>query len=152
MLASTQSPPLPNKPSVAVLAFTNMSPDPEQEFFGDGIAEDVITALGGDVNALPWYTWTTKPVVMLERPTVGKDDAIKPDVVRHRMWEARRELYKWLADGAALYVCGDATAMAKDVHATLLRIAADQAGQDAEAAAAWLRGLQQAGRYLRDVY
>src|SRR5215468_8461629 len=37
--------PLPDKPSVAVLPFTNMSPDPEQEFFADGIAEDVITAL-----------------------------------------------------------------------------------------------------------
>jgi len=37
--------PLPDKPSVAVLPFTNMSSDPEQEFFADGIAEDVITAL-----------------------------------------------------------------------------------------------------------
>jgi adenylate cyclase len=36
---------LPDKPSVAVLPFTNMSGDPEQEFFADGIAEDVITAL-----------------------------------------------------------------------------------------------------------
>jgi adenylate cyclase len=37
--------PLPDKPSVAVLPFTNMSGDTEQEFFADGIAEDVITAL-----------------------------------------------------------------------------------------------------------
>ena len=37
--------PLPDKPSVAVLPFTNMSGDPEQEFLADGIAEDVITAL-----------------------------------------------------------------------------------------------------------
>ncbi len=36
---------LPDKPSVAVLPFTNMSSDAEQEFFADGIAEDVITAL-----------------------------------------------------------------------------------------------------------
>ena len=36
---------LPDKPSVAVLPFTNMSGDPEQEFVADGIAEDVITAL-----------------------------------------------------------------------------------------------------------
>jgi adenylate cyclase len=36
---------LPDKPSIAVLPFTNMSADPEQEFFADGIAEDVITAL-----------------------------------------------------------------------------------------------------------
>ena len=37
--------PLPDKPSIAVLPFDNMSGDPEQEFFADGIAEDVITAL-----------------------------------------------------------------------------------------------------------
>jgi adenylate cyclase len=36
---------LPEKPSIAVLPFDNMSDDPEQEFFADGIAEDVITAL-----------------------------------------------------------------------------------------------------------
>jgi adenylate cyclase len=36
---------LPDKPSIAVLPFTNMSDDPAQEFFADGIAEDVITAL-----------------------------------------------------------------------------------------------------------
>jgi adenylate cyclase len=43
--ASPQPLPLPDKPSIAVLPFTNMSRDPEQEFFADGIAEDVITAL-----------------------------------------------------------------------------------------------------------
>jgi adenylate cyclase len=37
--------PLPDKPSLAVLAFTNMSGGPEQEFFADGIAEDIITTL-----------------------------------------------------------------------------------------------------------
>jgi adenylate cyclase len=36
---------LPNKPSVAVLAFTNMSSDPEQDFLSYGIAEDIITSL-----------------------------------------------------------------------------------------------------------
>jgi adenylate cyclase len=36
---------LPDKPSIAVLPFTNMSSDPEQDFFGDGISEDIITAL-----------------------------------------------------------------------------------------------------------
>jgi adenylate cyclase len=37
--------PLPDKPSIAVLPFANMSSEPEQEFFADGIAEDIITAL-----------------------------------------------------------------------------------------------------------
>jgi adenylate cyclase len=38
-------PPLPDKPSIAVLPFQNLSGDPEQEYFADGIVEDIITAL-----------------------------------------------------------------------------------------------------------
>jgi adenylate cyclase len=37
--------PLPDKPSIAVLSFQNMSGDPEQEYFADGMVEDIITAL-----------------------------------------------------------------------------------------------------------
>jgi adenylate cyclase len=38
-------PPLPDKPSIAVLPFQNMSADPEQEYFADGMVEDILTAL-----------------------------------------------------------------------------------------------------------
>jgi TolB-like protein len=41
----TQSLPLPDKPSIAVLPFANMSGDPEQEYFADGMVEEIITAL-----------------------------------------------------------------------------------------------------------
>jgi adenylate cyclase len=43
--ASPRPLPIPDKPSIAVLPFANMSGDPDQEFFADGIAEDVTTAL-----------------------------------------------------------------------------------------------------------
>jgi TolB-like protein len=45
------TPRLPDKPSIAVLPFTNMSGDAEQEYFSDGITEDIITAL----SRLRWF-------------------------------------------------------------------------------------------------
>jgi TolB-like protein len=44
-LAPTPGPTLPDKPSIAALAFTNLSSDPEQEYLADGIVEDIITEL-----------------------------------------------------------------------------------------------------------
>jgi TolB-like protein len=43
--------PLPDRPAIAVLPFTNISGDPEQEYFSDGISEDIITAL----SKLRWF-------------------------------------------------------------------------------------------------
>jgi adenylate cyclase len=43
--------PLPDKPSIAVLPFNNMSGDPEQEYFSDGVSEDIITAL----SRIRWF-------------------------------------------------------------------------------------------------
>lgn len=45
LTANASAPTLPDKPSIAVLPFTNMSGDPEQEYFVDGMVEDIITAL-----------------------------------------------------------------------------------------------------------
>ena len=44
--------PLPDKPSIAILPFQNMSGDPDQEYFADGMAEDIITAL----SKLRWFS------------------------------------------------------------------------------------------------
>ena len=69
--------------------------------------------------------------------------------VQDTMWEQRSDLVAWLRDGAALYVCGDMNAMAKDVHAMLLRILADRGSKDEKAE---LDAIRRDGRYLRDVY
>lgn len=100
---------------------------------------------------LEWQDWLAAGALHRIELAFSRDQSSKV-YVQHRMWEARRELFAWLEDGAHLYVCGDAKAMAKDVHAMLLRVIADQTSRDADAAAAYLRGLQQAGRYQRDVY
>jgi len=49
---SGESPALPDKPSIAVLAFENMSSDPEHDFFGDGLAEEIITTLSKISNLM----------------------------------------------------------------------------------------------------
>jgi sulfite reductase (NADPH) flavoprotein alpha-component len=100
---------------------------------------------------LEWQDWLQSGVLSRIDLAFSRDQR-KKIYVQHRMWEARADLFAWLQDGAAVYVCGDAKAMAKDVHAMLLQVIADQSGRDADGAAAYLREMQRAGRYLRDVY
>jgi sulfite reductase (NADPH) flavoprotein alpha-component len=72
--------------------------------------------------------------------------------VQDKLLERATDLYDWIQSGAHVYVCGDATRMAKDVHQTLLRIAQTEGGLDAEQSKAWLDDLAAQGRYARDVY
>jgi sulfite reductase (NADPH) flavoprotein alpha-component len=79
-------------------------------------------------------------------------DQDKKIYVQHRMWEHRKNLYSWMQDGARIYVCGDQSRMAKDVHATLRDVIADGGAINPEAAEAQLSDMKRAGRYLLDVY
>ncbi|MBW8823701.1 MAG: assimilatory sulfite reductase (NADPH) flavoprotein subunit [Xanthomonadales bacterium] len=72
--------------------------------------------------------------------------------VQDRLRERGAEVFGWLQSGAHLYVCGDATRMAKDVHSALLDIIATHGGKSADEANDYLNDLQAQGRYARDVY
>jgi sulfite reductase (NADPH) flavoprotein alpha-component len=72
--------------------------------------------------------------------------------VQSRMLENAFEIWTWLEAGAHLYVCGDASRMAKDVDAALHQVCQIAAGFSAEAAAAYVDKLKSAKRYCRDVY
>ena len=72
--------------------------------------------------------------------------------VQHRMEENGAELWSWLEAGASFYVCGDAARMAKDVDASLHRIAEQHGGKSAEEAADYVKSLKKDKRYQRDVY
>lgn len=95
---------------------------------------------------------------LVERGVLGRIDvAFSRDqdakaYVQHRMWEARRDLHAWIEDGATLYVCGDQTRMARDVHTALRDVIAEGAGVAAEAAEERLTAMKKQGRYLLDVY
>ena len=72
--------------------------------------------------------------------------------VQDRMLEQSEQLWHWLQDGASMYVCGDATHMAKDVDAALHHIVERQGCLDVEAAREYVQNLKEANRYQRDVY
>ena len=72
--------------------------------------------------------------------------------VQNLMIRQGAEIWKWFQEGAAFYVCGDASRMAKDVDAALLTIAKDHGKLSDEDAAAYIAQLKKDKRYLRDVY
>jgi sulfite reductase (NADPH) flavoprotein alpha-component len=72
--------------------------------------------------------------------------------VQDRMREVGTELWSWIADGAHIYVCGDAKRMAKDVEGALIDIVAHHGVRTTDQAIAFIADLKRQGRYQRDVY
>ncbi|BDB19580.1 bifunctional reductase [Pseudomonas sp. CYM-20-01] len=72
--------------------------------------------------------------------------------VQDRIREQGAELWRWLQEGARLYICGDASHMAKDVDQALRQIAQTHGGLGVEGAVEYWRQLSEQKRYLRDVY
>jgi adenylate cyclase len=78
-LPQTPPLPLPDKPSIAVLPFVNMSGDPEQEYFSDGITEEIITALSKTPKLFviarnSTFTYKGKSIWI---PTVGRELGVR---------------------------------------------------------------------------
>ncbi|MER5199290.1 sulfite reductase subunit alpha [Streptomyces sp. NPDC002755] len=90
--------------------------------------------------------------VLTELDLAFSRDQAEKVYVQTRMRERSRELYAWLEEGAHVYVCGDASRMAKDVEAALLGVIAERRGRGDDDAAEYLAGLRRAKRYVRDVY
>ncbi|HGY4913413.1 TPA: NADPH-dependent assimilatory sulfite reductase flavoprotein subunit [Citrobacter freundii] len=72
--------------------------------------------------------------------------------VQDKLRQQGAELWRWINDGAHIYVCGDANRMAKDVEQALLEVIAEFGGMDIEAADEFLSELRIERRYQRDVY
>jgi sulfite reductase (NADPH) flavoprotein alpha-component len=79
-------------------------------------------------------------------------DAEEKTYVQHLLWQQRASIWDWIQNGAYLYVCGDAEKMAKDVNATLQKIASDQGSLIEEDAREFIKALRKERRYLQDVY
>jgi len=79
-------------------------------------------------------------------------DGAKKFYVQDRMREVGRELWTWLAEGAHLYICGDAKRMAKDVERALVDIVAQFGARSTDEAISFVADLKKKGRFQQDVY
>ncbi|TNJ64838.1 assimilatory sulfite reductase (NADPH) flavoprotein subunit [Paenibacillus hemerocallicola] len=100
---------------------------------------------------IEWQRWL-KDGVLSRMDVAFSRDTDKKVYVQHRMLEKSKELYKWLQEGACVYVCGDEKKMAHDVHSALATILEQEGGLSPEEAAEYLIRMQQQKRYQRDVY
>ena len=72
--------------------------------------------------------------------------------VQDRMLEQAYLFWNWLQDGASVYVCGDASRIAKDVNKALHKIVECQGTMSAQAAEEYVHTMKEERRYHRDVY
>lgn len=98
-----------------------------------------------------WLQWRKTGLLSRLDVAFSRDQQDKV-YVQDRLREQAATLYDWLQAGAYVFVCGDAERMAPDVHQALLDVIREQGEYDDEAAAEYLRDLQQQKRYQRDVY
>ncbi|WP_040950869.1 assimilatory sulfite reductase (NADPH) flavoprotein subunit [Gorillibacterium massiliense] len=98
-----------------------------------------------------WQRWLKEGLLTRMDVAFSRDTEEKV-YVQHRMLSNGGELYKWLQEGAYVYVCGDEKRMAHDVHNALLTILVQEGDLSFEEAADYILKLQQEKRYQRDVY
>ncbi|SIR97615.1 sulfite reductase (NADPH) alpha subunit [Peribacillus simplex] len=98
-----------------------------------------------------WQKWLETGVLTKMDVAFSRDTDEKV-YVQNRMREHSGELYGWLQEGAAVYICGDEKNMAHDVHNTLIEIIEKEGNMSHADAQAYLEELQQNKRYQRDVY
>ena len=72
--------------------------------------------------------------------------------VQHKIYENKKEFFSWIENGSIIYICGDATKMAKDVEDIIIKIISEENNCSADDSVAYLNKLKKEKRYLRDVY
>lgn len=90
--------------------------------------------------------------VLARLDTAFSRDQEQKIYVQTRMYEARVAIWAWLEAGAYIYICGDASRMAKDVHQMFCTIISECGGYDADGAEAYMKSVSDQKRYLKDIY
>jgi len=98
-----------------------------------------------------WLDWRKRGLLTRMDVAFSRDQPAKA-YVQQRMIERGALLWRWLEEGAHLYVCGDAERMAADVQRALLEVIERHGGRSPQQAPGYLLELQRQRRYQRDVY
>ncbi len=98
-----------------------------------------------------WLAWRKQGVLTRIEVAFSRDQEEKV-YVQHRMRACGAELWRWLEEGAHVYICGDAQQMAPDVHQALLDIAKSHGSLSEDRAAGYFSALVRQRRYQRDIY
>jgi sulfite reductase (NADPH) flavoprotein alpha-component len=99
------------------------------------------------------FTGLQKDGILTRFDTAFSRDQAHKVYVQNRMTENGAEIWKWIdQEGAHFFVCGDASRMAKDVDAALLKIVETEGGKTPDEAALYVEELKKTKRYKRDVY
>lgn len=98
-----------------------------------------------------WQDWAKQGLLNRYHFAWSRDQQQKV-YVQDKIREQAENLWQWLQAGAYVYVCGDASKMAKDVEQALLEVVCQQGNMDEEQAQDYLAQLREDKRYQRDVY
>lgn len=98
-----------------------------------------------------WQTWLNDGILSKLDVAFSRDTDEKV-YVQHRIEENSELFFKWLEEGAAIYVCGDEKYMAKDVNEAILRVIAKEGNMSEADAEAYLNQMKTEQRYQRDIY
>lgn len=114
-------------------------------FFGD---QHVATDFLYEEQISGWM----KSGVLNRIDTAFSRDQTEKIYVQDRILEQSEDFYAWLEKGGFIYICGDASRMAKDVDAAIHKVVETAGGKTEDEAKAYVEALKKAKRYLRDVY
>jgi sulfite reductase (NADPH) flavoprotein alpha-component len=98
-----------------------------------------------------WLDFRKRGLLTRMDVAFSRDQSCKT-YVQHRMREHASDLYAWMEEGAHVYVCGDATRLAPDVHQALVDAVAQEGCLSQDQAEDYVHSLQAEHRYQRDVY
>ncbi len=98
-----------------------------------------------------WQKWY-KNGLLSDISLAFSRDSDKKVYVQHKILEKQKDFYKWIKNGAVIYVCGDKSAMAPDVENAIAEVVHKQGGLKADKAQEYVKNLKRERRYFADVY